>query len=135
MSRSKKKSKNLAKDLAMERIERLFELADVEYHSNPARSNEYVSLARKIGMRYLVRLPRKLKVRYCRKCGSYLVPGNNCRIRLKGRYMAITCLKCGDVKRYIYHSAMDSEPLADKPVQKMHDQIGSNEYYKAHNGV
>jgi ribonuclease P protein subunit RPR2 len=57
MSRFKKKSKNLAKDLAMERIQRLFELADAEYSSNPTRSDEYVSLARKIGMRYLVRFP------------------------------------------------------------------------------
>lgn len=105
MSRFKKKGKNLAKDLAMERIQRLFELADDQYSSNPARSDAYVSLARKIGMRYLVRFPRELKIRYCKKCGSYLVPGNNCRTRLRGRYIAITCQKCGNIKRYIYHSA------------------------------
>lgn len=116
MSRFKKKGKNLAKDLAMERIQRLFELADAEYSSNSNRSDSYVSLARKIGMRYLVRFPRELKVRYCKKCESYLVPGNNCRIRLKGRYMTITCLKCGDIKRYIYHPPMASESLADEPV-------------------
>jgi len=116
MSRFKQKGKNLAKELAMERIQRLFELADAEYSSNPARSDAYVLLARKVGMRYLVRFPRELKVRYCKKCGSYLVPGNNCRIRLKGRYVAITCLKCGSIKRYIYHSTMASEHSADKSV-------------------
>jgi ribonuclease P protein subunit RPR2 len=114
MSRFKKKNKNLAKDLAMERIQRLFELAEAEYTSNPARSDEYVSLARKIGMRYLVRFPRELKVKFCKGCGSYLVPGGNCRIRLKGRYITITCLKCDNVKRYIYHSVKASESLSDK---------------------
>lgn len=111
-----KKNKNIVKDVAMERIQRLFELADAEHSSNSARSDAYVSLARKVGMRYLVRLPRELKVRYCKKCGSYLVPGNNCRIRLKGRYMAITCLKCGNIKHYIYRPAMLPEPLADELV-------------------
>ncbi|WP_370573289.1 ribonuclease P protein component 4 [Methanomethylovorans sp.] len=114
MSRFKKKSKNLAKDLAMERIQRLFELADAEYSSNSIRSDEYVLLARKIGMRYLVRFPRELKVRFCKSCGSYLVPGGNCRIRLKGRYITISCLKCGNVRRYIYHSVKTSESSSGK---------------------
>lgn len=114
MSRFKKKNKNLTKDLATERIQRLFELADVEYSSNPTRSNEYISLARKIGMRYLVRFPRELKVRFCKSCGSYLVPGGNCRIRLKGRYMTVTCLKCGNVRRYIYHSVKTLESSSDE---------------------
>jgi len=114
MSRFKKKGKNLAKDLAMERIQRLFELADAEYSSNSARSNAYVSLARKIGMRYLVRFPRELKVRYCKKCGVYLVPGDNCRIRLKGKYITTTCLSCGTIKRYPYHSMKFLEHLANE---------------------
>lgn len=114
MSRFKKKNKNLAKDLAMERIQRLFELAESEYRSNPERSNEYVSLARKIGMRYLVRFPRELKVRFCKSCGTYLVPGDNCRIRLKGRYLVITCLKCESIKRYPYSSTRTLEPLSDE---------------------
>lgn len=116
MSRFKKKSKNLSKDLAMERIQRLFKLAESEYSSNPARSNKYVSLARKIGMRYLVRFPRELKVRFCKRCGGYLVPGDNCRIRLKGRYMVITCLKCGAIKRYPYHSTKSLESLSDEQI-------------------
>lgn len=114
MSRFKKKNKNLAKDLAMERIQRLFELAESEYSLNPERSNEYISLARKIGMRYLVRFPRELKVRFCKSCGAYLVPGDNCRIRLKGRYMVITCLKCENIKRYPYSSTRTLEPLSDE---------------------
>lgn len=114
MARFKKKSKNLAKDLAMERIQGLFELAESEYSSNPERSNEYVSLARKIGMRFLVRFPRELKVRFCKNCGSYLVPGNNCRIRLKGRYMVITCLKCENIKRYPYSSTQILETLSNE---------------------
>ncbi|NYT19111.1 MAG: ribonuclease P [Methanosarcinales archaeon] len=102
MARIKKKQKNLIKDIATERIEYLFKLAEGNYNSYPQRSDRYVALARRIGMRYRVRLPSSLKRRVCKGCHSFLVPGNSSRIRLHGRYMTITCLKCGNEMRYPY---------------------------------
>ncbi|WP_445474944.1 ribonuclease P protein component 4 [Methanococcoides methylutens] len=102
MARIKKKQKNLIKDIATERIEHLFKLAEWSYSSYPQRSDRYVDLARRIGMRYRVRLPSCLKRRVCKGCNSFLVPGNSSRIRLHGRYMTITCLKCGKEMRYPY---------------------------------
>ncbi|SES62500.1 ribonuclease P protein subunit Rpp21 [Methanococcoides vulcani] len=104
MARIKKKQKNLIKDIATERIECLFKLAGESYSSNPHRSDRYVALARRIGMRYRIRLPSYLKRRICKGCHSFLVPGNSSRIRLHGRYMTITCLKCGKEMRYPYRT-------------------------------
>ncbi|MCD4821701.1 MAG: ribonuclease P [Methanococcoides sp.] len=103
MSRMKKKQKNIIKDVATERIERLFKLAAEEYSSNPERSDRYVQLARRIGMKYRLRFPASLKRKMCRGCSSYLVPGSSSRVRLHGRYMTITCLKCGQEVRIPYH--------------------------------
>lgn len=92
------------KDMARQRIERLFDLAEKEFEKRPDRSNRYVQLARQIGMRHRVRIPTHLKRRMCRKCYSYLVPGANARVRLhgRGRYIVTTCLECGHQMRRPY---------------------------------
>lgn len=103
MARLKKKNKNLSKKIAVNRIERLFEMAAQDYHSNPKRSDQYIALARKIGLRYVIRFPFEFKIKFCKNCGCYLVSGSNSRTRLKGTYIVITCLNCNSVKRYPYH--------------------------------
>jgi len=70
------------KDLAKQRIEHLFKLAEASYSVHPHRSNRYVTLARRIGMRYRIRLPASLRRRVCRSCNSYLVPGSSSKVRL-----------------------------------------------------
>lgn len=102
MARTRKKQRSLIKDLAIQRVERLFKLADEEFGSHPERSDRYVFIARKIGMRYRVRLPGELKRRVCKRCYCYLVPGSNSRVRLRDNYVVITCLKCGNQMRYPY---------------------------------
>jgi ribonuclease P protein subunit RPR2 len=102
MSRSRKQQKHPIKEIAMDRIHRLFELAEQEYTNHPERSCRYASLARRIGMRHRVRLPRELRQKVCRDCNSYLVPGSTSRIRLQKRHVCITCLKCGRIMRYPY---------------------------------
>jgi ribonuclease P protein subunit RPR2 len=102
MARSRKKNKAVARGIAQERIEYLFDLAKSEFTENPEKSKRYVALARKIGMRHRVSIPSKLKRSFCKKCGSLLIPGNNSKIRLKGDTIIITCLDCGNIKRYPY---------------------------------
>lgn len=120
MARVRKKQKALIKDLAIQRIERLFKLAGDAYSDHPERSDRYVLLARRIGMRYRVSLPRELKRRLCKSCHSYLVPGSNSRVRLRGSYIVVTCLKCGNQMRYPYGKNEDnveglSEDRTDDP--------------------
>jgi len=86
--------------IARERIKILFELADKEFKNHPERSHRYVQLARRIAMRYNVRIPRELKRRICKGCHRYLVPGVNCRVRTSQKMLTITCLNCGRIARY-----------------------------------
>ena len=102
MAHHRKKNKDLSKKIAEERIQRLFELAEQNFHDNPTRTHRYVMLARLISMRYRVRLTRDEKRKICKHCYHYLVPGNNCRIRLKGQTVLTTCLNCGKQSRYPY---------------------------------
>ncbi|MBN2110922.1 MAG: ribonuclease P [Methanosarcinaceae archaeon] len=101
MAKNRYKKKAAAKEIAFERIKHLFDVADREYPYDPGRSDRYVSLARKIGMRYRVSIPPELKRRMCKGCGSYLTPGANCRVRLRGGILVITCMKCGRIQRYL----------------------------------
>jgi ribonuclease P protein subunit RPR2 len=90
--------------IAKERISILFKEADKEFRKHPERSKRYVELAKKIGMRYKVRIPKDLKRRFCSKCLSYLKPGVNCRVRTRKekRAVTVTCLVCGSVSRHPY---------------------------------
>jgi len=89
-------------DMAEQRIKRLFELAEKAYPRKPGLAKRYVEIARHISMRHRVSIPRQLKRKVCKKCGTYLVPGQNSRIRLDGKNITITCKECGAIKRYPY---------------------------------
>ncbi|MGQ9543101.1 MAG: ribonuclease P protein component 4 [Candidatus Bathyarchaeia archaeon] len=106
------------KELASERIERLFELAEECFKERPQLADRYVELARKIGMKCRVRIPQHLRMRLCKNCGSFLVFGVNSRVRIRpegnGR-VVITCLKCGMNRRY---------PISREKIQRKESSIG-----------
>ncbi|MBS3782202.1 MAG: ribonuclease P [Candidatus Thermoplasmatota archaeon] len=95
----RKKNKNIAK----KRIKKLFEEAkEAALEDELKRSDRYVELARKIGMRHNVTLDSKYKRRVCRNCYSYLHPGKTCKIRIKEGSLITKCLKCGTINRFGY---------------------------------
>lgn len=66
-------------------------------------AKRYVEIARYVGMKAGVRIPKEEKIFLCKSCGSLLVPGVNCRVRTRtefGTTVLITCLECGTKKRY-----------------------------------
>jgi len=88
-----------AKDIAKERIDTLFELAESEaLKGNSVRSKRYVSLALRMGERHKVRAGHKRT--YCPGCLSFFVPPKNVRVRTGRGRLSITCLSCGNVSRY-----------------------------------
>ncbi len=88
-------NKKLNKSIAKKRIKRLFTLAEECASYNKLElSNRYVFLARKIAMRYLVPIPNKFKRRFCKHCYCYLIPGNNCRVRICRSKIIINCFNC-----------------------------------------
>ena len=81
------------KRIATQRIRELFNQADAVFSSNPALANRYVQLARKIAMRFKIRLAKKYKRKFCKHCYTYLA-GANSRIRIQNRKVVIFCVSC-----------------------------------------
>jgi ribonuclease P protein subunit RPR2 len=87
---------------AQERISDLFALADQESgRGHSELSDRYVGLARRIGMRYNVRLPAAYREMYCRSCSAHWVEGRSVRTRLRSGHRVRTCLRCGWVRRSV----------------------------------
>jgi len=87
------------KRIALERIEKLLNLAAEAQEKNPELARRYVELAWKIKMRYTVRLPKDLKRKFCKKCLSVWIPGKTVRVRIRKGTITWTCLSCGRVWR------------------------------------
>ena len=90
------------KRIAMQRIRTLFHLARETVHEDTALAQRYVDIARKVAMAAKVRLPKEYRSQVCRHCKSFILPGVNCRVRIKQRrepHMVITCLNCGKQMR------------------------------------
>lgn len=90
--------------IAKERIEILFSLAEKEFKKHPERSRRYVELARKIGLRYNVRLSKDEKRKFCKNCNTLLKPGISSKVRLdkSTRNINVLCMNCKKVSRYPY---------------------------------
>jgi ribonuclease P protein subunit RPR2 len=87
-----------AKNIAQHRLRVLLDQANVVHKTNPQLSSRYVETARKIAMAAKIRLPTKYRRQICKKCNSFLVVGDNCRVRIRQRrepHVVITCLSCG----------------------------------------
>jgi len=73
-------------------------------HTNPTIAKEQAALARKVKLKFNVRLDPSLTRFTCRGCKGLLVPGVNARVRLghgKTTIIRVTCLECGHVNRKV----------------------------------
>ncbi|MFH1420461.1 MAG: hypothetical protein ABIG30_00675 [Candidatus Aenigmatarchaeota archaeon] len=85
--------------IANERIEILFSEADKRAKRKQYElSDRYVKLARRIAMRYNIKLSKDLKRRFCKYCYAYLSPSRRTDRTDKG-IKKIKCLKCGRIMR------------------------------------
>ena len=97
----KRMSNREIKGIARRRMEHLLDMAMVEAKEGRSeRSRRYVSLARAIGMR--TNTPMLKKRLYCHECMVALVPGINCRVRLRSNRIGVHCLACGHIRRVPY---------------------------------
>ena len=96
------KKRYLERDIAVQRIEMLFELAFKTVREDPELARKYVDLALRISKRTRVKIPSRFKRYYCKKCLTPLVPGLTARIRLRSKrspHIVITCLTCKRIIR------------------------------------
>ncbi len=82
-------------------MERLFELANAESKLHPERSDRYVEIALRIGMRLRVRPTRDMKRQFCKRCKGFLSPAQR-MVRLRDGVMIIKCMRCGHISRMRY---------------------------------
>ena len=93
-----------ARRAALERMEALMERAARHARSDPALSGRYAFLARRISTRHRVRMPYVMRMMFCKRCKSFVVPGLGSRVRVgraAARSVRITCLFCGHTYRKV----------------------------------
>ncbi len=96
------------KDDAAALVKLLTESAVNLSHSNPALAKEQAALARKVKLKFNVRLDPSLRAFTCHGCKGLIVPGVNARVRLghcKNTIIRVTCTDCGHVNRKIVDRA------------------------------
>ena len=101
MIRKKSKKPEWQLKIAKERIEILFKLAKKELEKHPKRSIKYIKLARKIGMRYNIRLSKERKSSFCKYCNILLYTGKTAE-EIKSKFSGfktIKCLNCDKIKK------------------------------------
>lgn len=77
-------------------------------HTDPVIAKKQAILARKVKLKFNVRLGPPLRSFTCRGCKGLLVPGVNVRIRLghgKQTIIRVTCADCGHVNRKVIEEA------------------------------
>lgn len=92
------------KDLATHRIEIIIKnsLESARYDLKLAQMQAMI--AKRISMRYRVRLPYEIRQLFCKKCKRFIVPGINARVRIgrsNVKAIRITCLECNHIYRKI----------------------------------
>ncbi len=102
MPKYKSNEKQKEKKIAISRIHQLFKLANEMHKEDSNLSNRYVEIARKISMKIKVRIPSIYKRQYCKKCYSFLIPGNNTRVRITGKTITYYCKNCKHYNRVGY---------------------------------
>jgi ribonuclease P protein subunit RPR2 len=100
--RNNRKKNPKLQEKARERIKELFVQAELAFHDDQKRSDRYASLARKIALKYKVHFLKEQKLKYCKKCGSFLSPGKTSRVRLNKGKVVVLCLKCKNIMRFAY---------------------------------
>ncbi|NQU98059.1 ribonuclease P [Candidatus Woesearchaeota archaeon] len=95
---SKKTADHL--NIARERIDKLFSQADEVFSENPELADRYVDLARKIAMKFKVRLKSEYKRKFCKHCYKYLRSGVNARVRTQSGKLVYSCFSCKKFSRF-----------------------------------
>ena len=99
MSRKHKKKPLKLVKIANEHIADLFSLARKVGLKEPGLADRYVFLARKIAMKFKIKLLPVFKRQFCKHCYSYLILSKNCRVRIHDSKIIYYCNNCGKYTR------------------------------------
>ena len=101
----KKKFKGTRKQqqkLALSEISSILAKAKEVFGEKPDLSHKYATKARRMALKYKLKLPLSLKRRICKNCYAFLVPGKNLRVRTTRGHVTYYCLECRHFMRVGY---------------------------------
>ena len=94
--------KNSKKEIATQRILILFDNAVSNARKNPKLAEQQAQIARKISMRFKIKMPWQIRQSFCKKCKKFIVPSISSKVRI-GRSIVksvrITCNFCNHTYR------------------------------------
>ena len=95
--------KNSKKQIATQRMQILFHNALSNAKNNPRLAERQAEIARKISMKFKIKMPFEISSSFCKKCKKFIPPGIASKIRLgsKPKSIRITCLYCNHTYRKI----------------------------------
>jgi ribonuclease P protein subunit RPR2 len=94
--------KNSKKEIATQRILILFENAVSNARNNPQLAERQAQIARKISMRFKIKMPWQIRISFCKKCKRFIVPSISSKVRIgrsNVRAVRITCSFCNHTYR------------------------------------
>ena len=96
--------KNSKKEIATKRIEILFTNAVSNARLEPDLAERQALLAKKIRMKYKIKMPYEIRSSFCKKCKKFIVPGINSKVRIgrsNVKSIRVTCNFCTHTYRKI----------------------------------
>ena len=93
-----RRKKKLERSIAKKRMEYLLERAEKVKNEDIEIARRYVEIAKAMSTRYRVRIPRRFKAHFCKKC-LYPYTSQTLRVRVRKNRVIITCLRCGFTRR------------------------------------
>ena len=96
--------KSSKKEIATKRMQILFENAVANSRLEPDLAEKQAMLAKKISMKYKIRMPYEIRSCFCKKCKKFIVPGINSKVRVgrtNVKSIRITCNFCTNTYRKI----------------------------------
>lgn len=94
--------RNIVSVIAKQRIQILYDMASENAVKNPDLSKNYIRELKRISAHCRQKLPKYIKNKICKSCGSFLIGGFNSYVRLSNKkYIVILC-NCGKQKHIFY---------------------------------
>jgi len=96
------RGRRFQKKIGLERIRIIYSNVILYASENPEISRRQIEVARRILLKFNIRLPYPYKLFFCNKCKSPIIPGVDSKIRIchvPKLHVKIVCLKCGGVYR------------------------------------
>ena len=95
--------KSSKKEIATKRIEILFYNALSNAKNNLVLAEKQAVIAKKISMKFKIKMPFEISSSFCKKCKKFIPPGIASKIRLgsKPKSIRITCSYCNHTHRKI----------------------------------